>query len=240
LDEANILYEIEKCREDIEANLGKKHTFSIEAPYGIKDERVLKYVYPRFPLVRNRVTETYVEEILRGGQQDPAASDKEYVQWQRGPHTDTPMKLMKQWVDTSVEHSVWLVLVFHGVDDVGWQARTGKDLEEYFDYIKSKEDKVWVATYQDAGKYIRQRMSATVESSANRDGIVVTLSHSLDKDLYNIPLTLKTYIPDGWESAQIRQGNDVSEPTIARDEQGAYVRYRAMPNSDSITIRQAR
>jgi peptidoglycan/xylan/chitin deacetylase (PgdA/CDA1 family) len=240
LDEANILYEIEKCKEDIEANLGRKHTFSIEAPYGMKDERVLKYIYPRFPLVRNKVTDDCVEEILRGSREDPGASAKPYVQWQRGPHTDTPLGLMKRWVDTSIEHEVWLVLVFHGVEDVGWQPKTTEELREYFDYIKSSEDRLWIATYQDAGKYIRERMNGTVECSTTGDGIRVTLSHSLDKGLYDLPLTLKTYIPARWKSVHVEQGTQALETAIREDDYGVYVSYRAKPNSDPITICEAK
>ncbi|MHC4403950.1 MAG: polysaccharide deacetylase family protein [Planctomycetota bacterium] len=240
LDEANILYEIEKCKEDIEVNLGRKHTFSIEAPYGMKDERVLEYIYPRFPLVRNKVTDDYVEEILRGSREDPGASTKPYVQWQRGPHTDTSLRLMKQWVDTSIEHDVWLVLVFHGVEDVGWEPKTAEELRDYFNYIKSREDRVWIATYQDAGKYIRERMNGTVECSTTGDGIRVELAHSLDKDLYDLPLTLKTYFPQQWEHVQVEQGRQALEAAMKKDEKGVYVSYRAIPNSETITIREAK
>ena len=52
------------------------------------------------------------------------------------------------------EDNVWLVLVFHGVDGVGWEPRTSADLTEYFAYLKSKEDALWIATFQDVGKYI--------------------------------------------------------------------------------------
>ena len=34
----------------------------------------------------------------------------------------------------------------------------GAELKEYFGYIKSQEDKLWVATFQDVAKYMRERM----------------------------------------------------------------------------------
>ena len=60
MDKANILYEVEKCKEDILNHLGSKHSLSIECPYGIEDERVMEYVKSKFPFVRNRLTEPCV------------------------------------------------------------------------------------------------------------------------------------------------------------------------------------
>ena len=34
------------------------------------------------------------------------------------------------------------------------------ELKEYFGYIKSKEEKLWVATFQDVAKYMRERSTA--------------------------------------------------------------------------------
>ena len=42
----------------------------------------------------------------------------------------------------------------HGVEGVGWQPKSREELREYFDYIKARLDRVWVATFQDAGKYV--------------------------------------------------------------------------------------
>ncbi len=239
MDEANILYEIGKCREDIEIQLGKKHTFSIECPYGINDDRVLEYVFPKFPLSRNRLTDEFVFEIHRGSSTKPESPDKEYIQWQRGPHTDTPMETMKEWVDTSIMNNVWLVLVFHGINDMGWEAKTEKEIEEYFNYIKSKEDKIWVATFQDAGKYMRERMNGNISSKRVNNTIKVELTHSLDPDLYNLPLTLKTYVPSDWNFVQINQGTNIHKVKVNKNEMDSYVLYEVLPNFEIITINES-
>ena len=54
----------------------------------------------------------YLDELNRSSQRQPGASDKEYVQWQRGPVTSINMETMKSWVDTCLAHNnIWLVLV---------------------------------------------------------------------------------------------------------------------------------
>ena len=63
--------------------------------------------------------------------------------------------------------------MFHGVDGIGWKPKTGLELKEYFGYIKSKEGKLWVATFQDVAKYMRERMHSTVRSYTEDNQISV-------------------------------------------------------------------
>jgi hypothetical protein len=66
----------------------------------------------------------FVEDLDRASSADPTLSKKEYVRWQRGVLTKTPMELIKSWVDTASTHNnVWLVFVSHGVDGVGWNPK---------------------------------------------------------------------------------------------------------------------
>lgn len=101
LDEANLLYELEKSKADILQQLGTEHTFSAEGPFGTEDERVMEYALPMFPALRNRMPHPFLEELNRSSNTSPGVAKKEYVQWQRGALTDTPMELMKSWVDTT-------------------------------------------------------------------------------------------------------------------------------------------
>jgi hypothetical protein len=236
LDEVNILYEIEKCHEDIVSNLGPKHGLSIECPYGIEDERVLQYVYPKFPFVRNRITDTYIKEILRGDPVEPVSGDREYVQWQRGPLSGTPMDVMKEWIDVTIAHNVWLLLVFHGVEGIGWEALPRESFVEYFDYIKGNDGNLWNATFQDAYKYVRERMHGKLESKSNADTITVTLSHDLNQQVYDLPLTLRTLVPDTWQAVRFQQGEMKKNLTVQKERGIAFVQYTAMPNTVNILI----
>ena len=240
LDEENLLYELEKCKEEIGKQLGPAHTFSAECPFGTENERVMQYAHKVHPALRNRMPEPFLEEFNRGSKRTPGTSNKEYIQWQRGPLTKTPMELMKSWVDTLVARdNVWLVLTFHGVDGIGWEAKPHEEHAEYFQYMKEHEDKLWIAPFRDVTKYIRERMAAKVNSSENDDDeIIVNLEHTLDKSLYDHPLTLKTYVPDDWNEITIRQGGKTLNMKSGTDEKGSYVLYPATPNSDDVVLRQ--
>jgi len=238
LDDLNLAYELEKSRQDILEHLGFKHTFSVECPYGTENERAVRAALVRYQVARNHMPDPGVEDLDRWNEMDPAASTKEYVRWQRGALTATPMDLMRSWVDeTSVRDNVWLVLVFHGVDGVGWEPTTSKELTDYFGYIKSKDDALWVATFQDVTKYLRERMHGHVVSYRDGDAISVVLRSDLTDVSYDLPLTLKTYVPQEWNTVQVRQG-ERSKQVVRANKQG-YVLYQAVPGAEVVTLSRA-
>ena len=226
LDDANLVYELEKSRQEILDHLGFKHTFSVECPYGTENERAVRFALARYQLARNRMPDAFVEDIDRFSDTDPVSSTKEYVRWQRGALTETSMGVMKSWVDVTASHdNIWLVLVFHGVDGIGWKPKTGSELKEYFGYIKSKEDKLWVATFQDVAKYMRERMHSSVHSYLEDNQISVVLRDDLTEASYDLPLTLKTQVPSGWHAVEVRQGDQMKRVEAFQEKGTSYVVY---------------
>lgn len=240
LDQVNLLYELEQSKADIEKFLGAKYTFSAECPYGTENERVMDYAYKIYPALRNRMPESYLDELNRSSRKLPAESDKEYVQWQRGPLTNVSMEVMKSWVDTCLVHdNIWLVLVFHGIDGIGWEPRTGAELEEYFNYMKEKENHLWIATFAEVTKYLRERKNAVISSKLQGDSILVNISTELDPEVYDASLTLKTYVPSSWKTVEISQETgqeNVPTLRIHKDTMGFYVLYSVMPGSGEIIL----
>ena len=240
LDDTNLVYELEKSRQEILDHLGFRHTFSVECPYGTEDERAVRAALLRYHIARNLMPDTDVDDLDRSNNTNPAVSHKEYVRWQRGPLTETLMELMRSWIDkTAAQGNIWLVLVFHGVDGVGWKPKTGAELRDYFGYIHSKEQSVWVATFQDVAKYIRERQHGAI--SFYRDGEVISVALRSDlADLsYDLPLTLKTYVPKPWSAVKVRQGERTQYVNVVRANDADYVLYQAVPNAELVTLSQA-
>jgi len=197
----------------------------------------MKFGFPIYEALRNSMPEPWMQEINRGYKEQPGNSTKEYVQWQRGPLSKTPMDLMKSWIDTSVAHNnIWLVLVFHGIDDIGWEPTPHEKLQEYFQYIKSKENNIWVAPFGDVARYVRERMSAKVKTNDEKDKITVHLTHSLDPQTYDLPLTLKTYVPAKWENVLVKQNEKQQKVSCKKDSNGSYILYQAFPNKGIIEV----
>lgn len=241
LDTANMGYELRKSKAEILKHLGPKYTFSAEVPFGIEDKRVMKFGFPIYDALRNSMPEPWMTEINRGYKEQPGKSDKEYVQWQRGPLSKTPFSLMTSWVDTSVAHdNIWLVLVFHGIDDIGWEPTPHQKLQQYFEYIKSKENEIWVGTFGNVARYVRERMSSKVKVYHEKNKISITLTHSLDPKKYDEPLTLKTYVPSDWQSVSVVQNKENNNVVAKKDSRGLYVLYQVFPNDGKIELTKSK
>lgn len=238
LNEVNLLFELEQSRADIQKYLGGAYTFSAECPYGTEDERVMKYAHKIYPALRNRMPASYMDELNRGSRVDPVESNMEYVQWQRGALSNTSIKEMKSWVDTSTsQDNIWLVLVFHGVNNIGWEPKTGKELETYFSYIKEQEARVWVATFADVSKYVIERKNTRISSKYNDDRIEINISTDLNAKMYDVPITLKTYVPGNWKTASL--DIDIGNPvvlSIQTDSLGKYVLYDALLDEKTLLL----
>ena len=145
--------------------------------------------------------------------------------------------MMESWIDTTLNHkNIWLVLVFHGVDGIGWEALPSELLRKYFTYLKSKEDDLWIATFGDVARYIRERMNSTVNTEKKGGKITVNITNTLDTTMYDIPVTLKTYVPSKWKDVQVVQDNRETTVSQQRDSSGYYVLYHAIPNFGSIIL----
>ena len=239
LDEVNLLYELEQSKADIYKNLGMKYTFSVECPYGTENERVMEYAMSVYPAMRNRMPEVWLDELNRSSDLDPEAMENEYIQWQRGPLTNTGMDVMKSWIDKcQANENIWLVLVFHGVDNFGWEPKTAKELETYFSYIKEKENDLWVATFADVTKYIRERKNIDISSKLENGTIALSLSSDLDPKIYDVPLSLKTYIPGTWKNVVVKNGENIviEVLNIHRDDIGSYILYDIVPQNGQLLI----
>jgi hypothetical protein len=147
------------------------------------------------------------------------------------------MELMKSWVDrTAGQGNIWLVLVFHGVDGIGWKPKTGADLKSYFSYIKSKEQSLWVATFQDVAKYLRERQHGTVASYRDGEIISAVLRSDVTNVEYDLPLTLKTRVPDEWKTVEIQQGEIRKQVDVVQSNGAKYVLYQAVPNAEAVKL----
>ena len=79
-------------------------------------------------------------------------------------------------------------------------------------------------------------MHTDISMAATGDRITVRLQPSLDPKIYDVPLTLKTYLPKAWQHVQAKQGNYKKAIDIQKDGGGNYVLYRAKPGQERIEL----
>ena len=83
---------------------------------------------------------------------------------------------------------------------------------------------------------MREREHATVNANEKDGKISVSLTHSLDKTMYDLPLTFKTYVPDKWSKVTVSQGTKTKTVEVQHDQKGGYVIYQVEPNTTNALL----
>jgi len=93
-----------------------------------------------------------------------------------------------------------------------------------------------VATFQDVTKYMRERMHSQVVSYGDGDVISVVLRSDLTDMSYDLPLTLKTYVPKEWNTVKLQQGERTKRVAVVHVKDEGYVLYQAVPGAEGVRL----
>lgn len=241
LDAPNILYELEAGRDEMRRQLGVRSTLVGEMPYDTEVERAFELMLPVFPVARSRPWFKYTMELHQPGWSKMAEEEREYVMMRQTVYTRTTLDELNGWVDTAAAgDNIWLVTVHHGIDGIGWEAMTREDMEAHFRHVVERERDVWVGTFGDGARYVKERLSAVVTAAVCEKcgAITVTVDHPLDKELFDMPLTLRTAVDPSWEEAKVTQGERAVVVPVVREGGRSYVMYCAVPGDEAIKIQK--
>jgi peptidoglycan/xylan/chitin deacetylase (PgdA/CDA1 family) len=141
-------------------------------------------------------------------------------------------------VNSALPTKGWVVFLLHGIDnDGGFSPILSTDLDAHLGYMNQRRSDFWVATYVNVVKYIRERNESKLVELVNaNDSIAFSLTHSLGST-YNVPLSLERTIPNTWKSATVMQGNNRLLSTIIDTNGVKSLRFNALPNAETITIK---
>ncbi len=136
--------------------------------------------------------------------------------------------------------SGWCVYLIHGINgtEPGAYSPISQDtMRATLEYFDANRDKFWVAPFGTVARYIKERNSASVsEVSRHGDTISVQLTDGLDSSSYNIPLSVRRPLPNGWDSVIVRQHGDIISSRVIRIDTIRYVEFDAVPNAQMIAI----
>lgn len=106
---------------------------------------------------------------------------------------------------------------------------------------------LWVASFSDATKYIRERQNSTVSQYSTADGMFVEVTmadktargQALSSDVFDMPLTVKVEIPEGWASVRLRQNGKETIVSSFTEGSKTYAYAEIVPNSGRVSITNA-
>ena len=144
---------------------------------------------------------------------------------------ENKMSAISDYLDTCVENGGWFISGVHNI--VGNEIGKGNYeittdtletlLAEMAEY--QNDGKLWVATFSEAIKYIREYQNSTVKQYENDYGMYVDVTMdettedglALPGDVFDMPLTVKIEIPEGWENVRLSQkGESTTENPSSR------------------------
>lgn len=204
LSDEELFNEIKKNDEAILANIGKPST-TFCFPYNAFNEKVVAAA------MEGRIG-ARLKEFWLGGQHSP----KEYLQKQ---------------VEDALASGSWIAGMTHGIN-YGYDCYTDPtEFTDFLDYLKSLESRIWVGTFRDVAAYtaVAKDVKLTVEPADK--GVTVTPATTLDKTLYETPLTMIVNT-DGKKIKAEQDGNPL-EITYSGD--NAYLTF--CPFGGPVTIR---
>ena len=190
------------------------------------------------PGVYNKATKTNTFNVV--GTYDFALVCKDFLDGNVAANRDTTVAEARGWLDDVILNGQWLITTGHGVDYEGWGSPPLTVYAGFLEYLDEMRELVWVDTMTNVTKYRAERAAAVLTSAYDNGAVSVSLTtpslENATNGNYNQALTIRTRVPDDWDSVYIKQGNDVLDATFVKSANGTYAIYNAVPGAGAITL----
>ena len=229
LSEQELRLELSQSQAAINLNIPTQSCLTFAYPYGDSND-----------FVRAVSSEYYIASRSTGGFESLEGMNY-YPEGLNPPiHFDNIMsrnidndtiELMTSYIDYAEQNNAWLCVHMHELQDPAKVER----LSQFLDELLVKD--VWVDTFGTIVRYMRERLSSTLAVLSESDSeIMLNLSHSLDNSVFNVPLTIRSAVPNSWLKVLITQGSSEYTliPTIENGQSVVY--YDAIPNAGAISL----
>ncbi len=145
-------------------------------------------------------------------------------------------------VSEAKDQGGWCVFMIHGIDDDGgYSPLQSKELNAHLAFVSAHPDDYWVATFLNAVKYIRERNALSVsETAVKRKSLKITVTDTLDHEIYNLPVTIRRELPAHWENAHVYAGGKTVNSSITSEGSKKFVVFDVMPGKESAYVIKAR
>ncbi len=100
--------------------------------------------------------------------------------------------------------------------------------------VDQQRDKLFVGCYGDVGRYVRERNAARIEIiKETADEVVLDVTHPLDAEVFDLPLTMKLSLNGPADLADVFQDGKSVEVTT----RGRELMFDVVPNGGNITVK---
>jgi oligosaccharide reducing-end xylanase len=148
---------------------------------------------------------------------------------------------MNSFAESAATGGGWAVEMHHGIgsDSHSWATTNLDEMKKHLEYLDTKRSTIWVETFGNVARYIKERdaAKATVTSSDDKTvKLTVTTTTNLDKTIFNYPLSLRCELPSGWTDPTVSQGGKAMKDTIVTVGSTKYLMFQAVPDGSEIIL----
>jgi len=222
LEYARLDYEINDAQREIKKELPGQQVIAMCNPFVGKSDRTDEVIKQNHYSARNgekgfNTLSPSANEWYRLNYQYVLSSTKE--------------KDMNRWIDSAIKNSKWLIEVWHGIDGDDWEPSTYKICDAHMKYAVGKKE-LWIATLSEVTKYIQEHQASNIEIKKDNNNVTLSVTHTLNPEIFNYPLTVKIAIDKDVKSAIARQNRNLIECRIENGE----LFLNVVPSKDKIII----
>jgi peptidoglycan/xylan/chitin deacetylase (PgdA/CDA1 family) len=131
----------------------------------------------------------------------------------------------------------WGIFCFHGVGG-DWLSITPEALDELGAYLE-RHSEIWTATFGDVVRYIQERKAASIQvTQSDENSLAISMQWPMDKQIFDLPLTLKVEVPGAWPHARVEADGKPLEAKVAEQATSTMVLFDVPAQAKAITVRR--
>ena len=181
---------------------------SFAYPGNARDDRVRKFVYARHAVARESET----------GYGRP----------------DFTTEKANQLVDKALAEKRWMVAMLHAIVEGYAAFSSASILEEHLKYVQKMQDRLWVDTFGNVGRYVKERDAAKLSVKRDATSATILLTTDLDATLFNVPLTVVIDHVNAVSAEAKREGESAPLPVTIQTDR---LLVELAPGAAPVTIR---
>ncbi|MEO6095920.1 MAG: polysaccharide deacetylase family protein [Fibrobacteria bacterium] len=140
-------------------------------------------------------------------------------------------------VESAISKKAWTTYLIHGIDAGGYTPVKSSMLKEHFDFLRTKENQIWIATFADVARYIRERQTLTLKQvRSTKDSLVLKATITLPNTPYNVPLSFQRPLPDGWNTCFASQNGRALKDSLLTVNSKRMIMFDAIPDGSDIVL----
>ena len=189
--------EIKEAAEQIQSVLDRRRGMTFAYPCGD-----MSFGKPEEQVRNSALYAEYISEHAFGARAvGPGSANSEELNVlaisDLGPTAGKDFPALLEMAQSGISDHGWGVYCFHGVGG-DWLSITPEALDQLTSFFEAHAE-IWTAPFGDVLRYVEERKAAAIRVEASDNtSVSVGLSWPMDRNIYDVPLTLKVEIPGNW------------------------------------------